>query len=244
MPSRFAFTVVNRLVNANFATDLWQKYDQEVVRRFARRKMTMIVFICFVVITSVLSAFVVSGRRLRKRAAQISALKNDLLQMQIRINKIKEDGDKTVKEKTEALKTIISEKQAAITELSGKLSVSKDELKDYLSRFEEIEHGLHYLYSVMRNENISQLNKSERESLIECYRVIDMTFVHRIEKLEGSKLTIQEKLFCVLRNMGKDENIIKYMLGLSDEAYRKTRSRALNKLRNDKETIDIADKIK
>lgn len=38
-----AFTVVNRLVNANFATDLWQKYDQEVVRRFARRKMTMIV---------------------------------------------------------------------------------------------------------------------------------------------------------------------------------------------------------
>ena len=239
-----AFTVVNRLVNANFATDLWQKYDQEVVRRFARRKMTMIVFICFVVITSVLSAFVVSGRRLRKRAAQISALKNDLLQMQIRINKIKEDGDKTVKEKTEALKTIISEKQAAITELSGKLSVSKDELKDYLSRFEEIEHGLHYLYSVMRNENISQLNKSERESLIECYRVIDMTFVHRIEQLEGSKLTIQEKLFCVLRNMGKDENIIKYMLGLSDEAYRKTRSRALNKLRNDKETIDIADKIK
>lgn len=96
----------------------------------------------------------------------------------------------------------------------------------------------------MRNENISQLNKSERESLIECYRVIDMTFVHRIEKFEGSKLTIQEKLFCVLRNMGKDENIIKYMLGLSDEAYRKTRSRALNKLRNDKETIDIADKIK
>lgn len=239
-----AIKVMNKLVNANFATELWQKYDQEVVRRFARRKMAMIVLVCFVVITSVLSAFVVSGRRLRKRAAQISALKNDLLQMQIRINKIKDDSEKSVREKTEVLKTIIDEKQSAINELNSKLSVSKGELKDYLSRFEEIELGLHYLYCVMRNENISQLNKSERESLIECYRVIDVAFVHRIEKLEGSKLTIQEKLFCVLRNMGKDENMIKYMLGLSDEAYRKTRSRALNKLRNDKETIDIADKIK
>lgn len=237
-------TVVDKQLDVEFATNMWRKYDSEVVRRFARRKIALIVFIGFVVITLVLSSFVISGRRLRKRAAQISALKNDLLQMQIRINKIKDDSEKSVMDKTEELKDIISEKQMAINKLNSRLSVSKEELNGYSTRLDEIEQGLHYFYSVMCDQNISQLNKIERESLIECYRIIDVAFVHRIEGLEGCKLTIQEKLYCVLRNMGKDENAIKYMLGLSDEAYRKTRSRALNKLRCDVNTIDIADKIK
>lgn len=102
-------TVVDKQLDVEFATDMWRKYDSEVVRHFARRKIALIVFIGFVVITLVLSSFVISERRLRKRAAQISALKNDLLQMQIRINKIKDDSEKSVMDKTEELKAIISE---------------------------------------------------------------------------------------------------------------------------------------
>lgn len=239
-----AMTVIDRLLDAGFATDLWQQYDREVVKGFARRKIAFGVFVGLAVVVCVLAAFVISGNRLRKRAARIGLLKGELLKMQIRINDIKDDSEKSAKEKTDELESIIKDKQAAINKLMSKLSVSEDEINSYSARLDNIEHGLYYLYRAMRNDNISQLNKAGREAVIECYRVIDAAFVHRIEDVAGSKLTIQEKLFCVLRNMGKDSEDIKSMLCLSDEAYRKTRSRTLSKLSGDSKLVDIADKIK
>lgn len=237
-------TVVDKLLDAEFTTDMWQRYDADVVKGFARRKAALAVFIVLVVVVLVLAVLVVSGRRLRKRAAVISALKTDLLEMQLKVGWIRDDKDKTIKEKTEQLQAIVNDKQAAINKLMSRLSVSEDEINGYSARLDNIEHGLYYLYRAMRNDNISQLNKAGREAVIECYRVIDAAFVHRIEDVAGSKLTIQEKLFCVLRNMGKDSEDIKSMLCLSDEAYRKTRSRTLSKLSGDSKLVDIADKIK
>ncbi len=239
-----AMTVVDKLLDSEMATDLWQRYDAEVVKGFARRKMALIVFLALVVVSAVLLVLVVSGHRLRKKAAVVASLKDDLLKMQIRINNIKDDGEKSVKEKTEELKAVIDEKQAVINGLSGRLSVSRKELDNYSKRLDEIGRGLHYLYDVMRDGNISQQNKAEREAVIECYRVIDVVFVHSVESVSEPKLTVQEKLFCILRNMGKDDVAVKSILGLSDEAYRKTRSRALNKLKSDAKLLGIVDKIK
>lgn len=153
----------------------------------------------------------------------------------------KETTEKNINEKETKLKRILAEKKKIMSDFEERLS-SKDII--YSSQLQSLEQSLKYIFHLAKEDNFSQYDKKDREAFIELYRMFEPNYVKLLEDIEtGEKLTVQEKLYCILRDMNKDDTTIQRMFCWSDEALRKTRSRAINKLKKDKRTKVIADKI-
>lgn len=143
--------------------------------------------------------------------------------------------------KNKTMETSIKEKNDIIIQLQQQIKVieesNKVEKKASKKSIEEIKQGLAILLRVYQNEKGALYDNKSRKLFILCYKIIDKDFISKLE----NEATLQEQLICVLiHNNFSKEQIINVLL-LSDEAFRKQKSRTLNKLKDKERLQDVCD---
>ena len=143
--------------------------------------------------------------------------------------------------KNKTMETSIKEKNDIIIQLQQQIKVieesNKVEKKASKKSIEEIKQGLAILLRVYQNEKGALYDNKSRKLFILCYKIIDKDFILKLE----NEATLQEQLICVLiHNNFSKEQIINVLL-LSDEAFRKQKSRTLNKLKDKEGLQDVCD---
>lgn len=68
-------------------------------------------------------------------------------------------------------------------------------------------------------------------------------FFANVEAMNGSAVTVSEKVLCILYRIGKSRNEICGMLNLSNEAYRQLKYRTMKKLKTEPSLALFCDKI-
>jgi len=184
--------------------ELQMKYDNEVVKnkRKEDRSQFLIILLSGTLFSSIL--FIVLTWLLRKKSMRIRRYENLLKTTNDKIEHLKTDNSKSIEEKSHELNDIIKSKQNDINRLNMKLTNVSDETAYYTSTLQSVRHGLSTLFYIMRDEDVSQLGKKEREDFIICYKILDSVFLEKLDHLDGNKLTVQEELFCILYRMDKD----------------------------------------
>jgi hypothetical protein len=234
---------VEDTIGANNLRELQMKYDNEVVKN--KRKEDQSQFFIILLSGTLFSAllFIFLTWLLRKKSRRIRGYENLLKTTNDKIERLKYDNSKSIEEKSHELNDLIKSKQNIIERLNMKLTKVSDETAFNTSIVQSLRHGLSTLFYIMRDEDVSQLGKKDREDFIACYKIIDSDFIEKLEHLDGNKLTVQEELFCILYRMDKDSIKIKKILRMSDDAFRKTKSRTLKKLYTDASMKHICDKM-
>lgn len=234
---------VEDTIGANNLRELQMKYDNEVVKN--KRKEDQSQFFIILLSGTLFSAllFIILTWLLRKKSRRIRGYENLLKTTNDKIERLKYDNSKSIEEKSHELNDLIKSKQNIIERLNMKLTKVSDETAFNTSIVQSLRHGLSTLFYIMRDEDVSQLGKKDREDFIACYKIIDSDFIEKLEHLDGNKLTVQEELFCILYRMDKDSVKIKKILRMSDDAFRKTKSRTLKKLYTDASMKHICDKM-
>uniref|UniRef100_UPI003FD79706 hypothetical protein n=1 Tax=Alloprevotella sp. TaxID=1872471 RepID=UPI003FD79706 len=90
---------------------------------------------------------------------------------------------------------------------------------------------------VYQNEKGALYDNKSRKLFILCYKIIDKDFISKLE----NEATLQEQLICVLIHNNFSKEQIINVLSLSDEAFRKQKSRTLNKLKDKEGLQDVCD---
>ena len=143
--------------------------------------------------------------------------------------------------KNKTMETSIKEKNDIITQLQQQIKVieesNKVEKKASKKSIEEIKQGLAILLRVFQNEKGALYDNKSRKLFILCYKIIDKDFISKLE----NEATLQEQLICVLIHNNFSKELIINVLSLSDEAFRKQKSRTLNKLKDKEELQDVCD---
>jgi hypothetical protein len=230
-------------IEADNLTELQMKYDNEVVKnkREEDRSQFLIILLSGTLFSSIL--FIILTWLLRKKNIRIRRYENLLKVTNDKIECLKSDNSKSIEEKSHELNDIIKSKQKIINKLNMKLMNVSDKTVYYTSILQSARRGLSTLFYIMRDEDVSQLGKKDREDFITCYKIIDSDFLDKLDHLDENKLTVQEELFCILYRMDKDSTKIKKILCMSDDAFRKTKSRTLKKLHIDLSLKAFCDKI-
>lgn len=110
----------------------------------------------------------------------------------------------------------IEELQIQIAELHNRQS---EILRDGKLRYDEIiEHG----------STAVRWCKNDFIHFIEYYRLIDMAFVHSLET-GYDHLSPKYSFFCIIQHIGKSDEEIMRILGISESTLRSTRSRIKSK---------------
>lgn len=236
------FILIDDSISKANLRELQMKYDNEIVVRNFKRMRGHIVFVLEFAAIVILIIILILYRQSYKRKIHLTQYKKMLEQTKCELVVLRNDNEKTIKEKEAKLKNIIAEKKRIMADFEERLS-SKDII--YFSKLKSLEQSLQYIFHLAKEDNFSQYDKKDREMFIELYRMFEPDYVKRLEDVaDDAKLTVQEKLYCILRNMNKDDDTIQRMFCWSDEALRKTRSRAINKLKKGGKQIGVADKIK
>jgi len=235
------FIITDDSISKANLSELQMKYDNEVVvRNFKRTRGKMISAVEFTTIIILIIILILYKKSYERKILHIQ-YKKLLEQTKYELVTLRNDKEKTINEKETKLKKILAEKKKAILDFEERLSL-KDSI--YSSQLKTLEHSIQYIFHLAKEDNFSQYDKKDREAFIELYRMFEPNYVKLLEDIEtGEKLTVQEKLYCILRNMNKDDATIQRMFSWSDEALRKTKSRAINKLKKDKYAKVITDKI-
>lgn len=143
--------------------------------------------------------------------------------------------------KNKTMETSIKEKNDIITQLQQQIKVieesNKVEKKASKKSIEEIKQGLAILLRVFQNEKGALYDNKSRKLFILCYKIIDKDFISKLE----NEATLQEQLICVLIHNNFSKELIINVLSLSDEAFRKQKSRTLNKLKDKEGLQDVCD---
>lgn len=143
--------------------------------------------------------------------------------------------------KAKTMETSIKEKNDIITQLQQQIKVieesNKVEKKASKKSIEEIKQGLAILLRVFQNEKGALYDNKSRKLFISCYKIIDKDFISKLE----NEATLQEQLICVLIHNNFSKEQIINVLSLSDEAFRKQKSRTLNKLKDKEGLQDVCD---
>ena len=143
--------------------------------------------------------------------------------------------------KNKTMETSIKEKNDIITQLQQQIKVieesNKVEKKASKKSIEEIKQGLAILLRVYQNEKGALYDNKSRKLFILCYKIIDKDFISKLE----NEATLQEQLICVLIHNNFSKEQIINVLSLSDEAFRKQKSRTLNKLKDKEGLQDVCD---
>lgn len=142
--------------------------------------------------------------------------------------------------KNKTMETSIKEKNDIITQLQQIKVIeesNKVEKKASKKSIEEIKQGLAILLRVFQNEKGALYDNKSRKLFILCYKIIDKDFISKLE----NEATLQEQLICVLIHNNFSKEQIINVLSLSDEAFRKQKSRTLNKLKDKEGLQDVCD---
>src|SRR5574344_181208 len=238
------YDIIDTKMESDNLIELQMRYDNEVIKNKQRADQSRFLLIILSVVSFCSLLFVGMTWILRNKNRRIRHFENQLRTTEELIDQLKSSSSKTIEERSQELNGIISSKQNQIDKLRVKLTSVSDETASYSSALQSIRRGLSILLSIMQDENVSQLDKKEREDFIACYRILDTDFLEGLENLKDNKLSVQEVLFCILYRLHKDSAKIKKILSMSDDAYRKTKSRVLKKLYSDISMKAFCDKIR
>lgn len=221
--------------------EIQRKYDFE--RERTEKKQTQLKFyiILLIIISVSLAVFVGILVILRKKEHRIRMLEQKMKELDKCIERIKCDGEISNKEKVAEFMQIIKRKQQIISELDRKINKVSTEGKIYRTLLNNLSDGLHSLYYVLQGEKNVLTEKQERENFVKCYALLDEAFIQNVDKI--SSLTLSDKVYCVLYRMNLSAESIQYALGISNEAYRKAKSRLVKKLKTEPSMRCFCDNI-
>lgn len=146
----------------------------------------------------------------------------------------KKNLDKMIAE-SNIVKCTLEEKQRAFNELSEKLVHKEYEFKlvskEYNKYLDNIKQGLQIMQFVCYEKDYVLSEYQDRKKFFLCYKLIDSDFVSKIEPYT----TLQEQIFCSLIRLNFSKEQLMFTLSLSNDSFRKSKSRVINKLNDKKE---------
>lgn len=137
--------------------------------------------------------------------------------------------DKIITE-SNIIKYTLEEKEKILNRLNAKLTQKEKEFKikskEYNKYLKGIEQGLQVMQFVCYEKDYVISESQDRKNFILCYKLIDGDFMSKIEPYT----TLQEQIFCSLIRLNFSKEQIMFALPLSNDSFRKLKSRLLNKL--------------
>lgn len=137
--------------------------------------------------------------------------------------------DKIITE-SNIIKYTLEEKEKILNRLNAKLTQKEKEFKikskEYNKYLKGIEQGLQVMQFVCYEKDYVISESQDRKNFILCYKLIDGDFMSKIEPYT----TLQEQIFCSLIRLNFSKEQIMFALPLSNDSFRKVKSRLFNKL--------------
>ena len=137
--------------------------------------------------------------------------------------------DKIITE-SNIIKCTLEEKEKILNRLNVKLTQKEKEIKikskEYNKYLKSIEQGLQVMQFVCYEKDYVISESQDRKNFISCYKLIDGDFMSKIEPYT----TLQEQIFCSLIRLNFSKEQIMFALPLSNDSFRKVKSRLFNKL--------------
>lgn len=137
--------------------------------------------------------------------------------------------DKMIAE-SNIIKCTLEEKEKILNRLNVKLNQKENEFKiksrEYNKYLKGIEQGLQVMQFVCYEKDYVISESQDRKNFILCYKLIDSDFMSKIEPYTS----LQEQIFCSLIRLNFSKEQIMFALPLSNDSFRKLKSRLLNKL--------------
>ena len=211
-------------------------YQAEVI-------FTNILLLAAIAIVLVLNFLIISNKKNNKKQIIINNLQTDIDNINKSITKTITNSKKSLSEKIESLNKLVAQKQNIIKELNMKIEEVTNERNEQNKSIDKMTSGVQNLYYILNNESELELNKQETLNFITCYKLIDSSFVEKLEKADNRKITPKEELFCILHRLDKTPEEIRLMLNLSKDAYRQLKFRAMKRIGNEKGLKGFCDKI-
>ena len=103
--------------------------------------------------------------------------------------------------------------------------------KEYNKYLDNIKQGLQIMQFVCYEKDYVLSEYQDRKKFFLCYKLIDSDFVSKIEPYT----TLQEQIFCSLIRLNFSKEQLMFTLSLSNDSFRKSKSRVINKLNDKKE---------
>lgn len=151
-----------------------------------------------------------------------------------RFKKQKKELDYMIAE-SDIVKCTLEEKEKILNELSEKLVHREDEFKiaskEYNKYLDSIKQGLQIMQFVCYEKDYVLSVYQDRKKFFLCYKLIDSDFMNKIEPYT----TLQEQIFCSLIRLNFSKEQLMFTLSLSNDSFRKLKSRVINKLSDKKD---------
>lgn len=199
--------------------------------------------IALIIILVVFNLLIVSNKNNHKKQMIIDSLLGDIDTLNHHITKTISSNKKTLEEKIDSLNKLTNQKQKIIRELNVRIEEQNKEREEHNKNIDKMTHGVQYLYYILNNETDLELNKEEIQNFISCYKLIDASFVEKLEKADEGSITPKEELFCILHRLNKNPEEIRLMLNLSKDAYRQLKFRALKRIKEVKGLKSFCDNL-
>ncbi|MGI6224227.1 MAG: tetratricopeptide repeat protein [Prevotella sp.] len=187
--------------------ELQQKYDQQIIRHKMIRNLYIAVFVIFLLVVIGI-CYVLYTRNKQQKASEIISNSQSLIDNYTRQIKDLQHNGQTAEQKVEELKNrinVLQKKQTGILANGREL-------------YDEIVNGGKTLL----------WKKEDFTNFIEYYKVVNLQFVQSLET-EYDNLSSTHKFFMILSDMGKTDEEIQQIMGLSYGAFRTTKYRIKKK---------------
>lgn len=199
--------------------------------------------IALIIILLVFNLLIISNKNNHKKQIIIDGLLGDIDRLNHHITKTITSNKKTLEEKINSLNKLTTQKLKITKELNAQIEEQKKEREEYNKNIDKMTHGVQYLYYILNNETELELNKEETLNFISCYKLIDSSFVEKLEQVEEGKITPKEELFCILHRLNKSPEETRLMLNLSKDAYRQLKFRTLKRIKDVKGLKSFCDNL-
>ena len=191
--------------------ELQQKFDQQIIHHKMLRNLAIAVFVIFLLIVTGICYVLYMRNRQQKAREMISNCQSLIDNYTRQIEDLHQDG-KTAQQK--------------VADLQSRIHVLQKKQTSILA------NGRELYQKILDGGKAILWTKEDFSNFIEYYKVINLPFVQSLET-EYDRLSSTHKFFMILTDMGKDDEEIQRILGMSYGAFRtakyRIRKRALNK---------------
>ena len=184
-----------------------KKYDKEVARR--KLHQTVIRFLLGgLAMIAVLTVLIIVHSRKSHRNKEL-ILRNEALigDYQRQIKQLEQSGEEAI---------------GRINELRQKIVSLQTERAKKISEGEELYHR------ILNGEPIESWSKDEIQNFIDYYKLVNLSFMLEIER-DYTNLSPGNRLFLILEHMGKTNDELSHILGVTSTTLRSTRLRLRKK---------------
>ena len=184
---------------------------------------------------SLINAYISDIKLLKTKVEDKEALIKDYKE---KLQANQEVGEKQSEEEARRRQEMIETHMAKIQKLEcereedlAKIDKLNDTVKDLVKQAApRLNHGKILYDSIEENGSVGKWNNEDYECFIEYYKAINLPSYKRIEKAHPN-LTLRNTLFLILHEMGKNDDEVGKIMGLSHEGIRSTRFRIRSKKR-------------